>query len=311
MKRMRFFWWMFAGPMAVLVAMLAVAFPWLAITERSGGNVLVVEGWLEEAQMKEAATLALKGNYRAVCTTGSIRPFAYYLERNRTIDIQLVRPTTGKVLFEASGLPGAGFALLADDDTLVDHDVQPAPATFRARITRPSAHLRFRAFMNGSVSPGESVLFVRYMTIEGVNVHLLQSITRSVPEAGQAKIASPTYAHKAAEDLIRLGLPEAMVQAVPSWGRPDSRTWANANYFAVYAKEHGIKAFDVATLGVHARRSRDLYSKACGEGYRVGVISIPDPRCPPGKWWRKASGWVFMLKELFGSSEVIAVDLTH
>ena len=128
---------------------------------------------------------------------------------------------------------------------------------------------------------------------------------------GTVDDAWPTYAHKAAHDLIELGLPAERVNAVPSWGRPDSRSWANANYFAVFAREHGIRAFDVASLGVHARRSRDLYRRACGEGYRVGVISIRDPQCPPKTWWRKPSGWVFMLKEIFGSSEAMAVDLTH
>ncbi len=306
---MRFFWWMVAGPIAVLVAMLAVAFPWLAITERSGGHVLVVEGWLEEAQLKDAAELVRTGGYTSVCTTGSIRPFAYYLENAGAIDIRLASPVAGSVRLDASGLPGAGFVLLADSDTLTIRFVEPVPAVFETVIERPTSHLRIQAITERSAPVDEPVLFVKYLNIDGENVHLLQVSTLFISPEGTVSDAWPTYAHKAAHDLVHLGIPEELVRAVPSWGRPDSRSWANANYFAVFAKEHDIRAFDVASLGVHARRSRDLYRKACGEGYHVGVISIRDPRCPPGQWWRKASGWVFMVKEIFGSSEVIAVDL--
>jgi hypothetical protein len=311
MKRIRFFWWMVAGPIAVLVAMMAVAFPWLALTERSGGDVLVVEGWLERPQLKDAVAIARTGGYSSVHTTGSIRPFAYYLENNGSIDVRLASPVTGHVRIDASGLPGAGFILLADADTLTVRFVTTTPAVFETEIKRPTDHLRFLAITERSSQPGEPVLFVKYLNMDGVNIHYLQVSTLFISPSGTVNDAWPTYAHKAAHDLIELGLPAQQVHAVPSWGRPDSRSWANANYFAVFAREHGIRAFDVASLGVHARRSRDLYQRACGEGYRVGVISIRDPRCPPKTWWRKPSGWVFMLKEIFGSSEAIAVDLTR
>ncbi len=311
MKRLRFFWWLVAGPIAVLVAMLAVAFPWFAITERSGGDVLVVEGWLEQAQLKDAVAIARTGGYSSVFTTGSIRPFAYYLENDASIDVRFASPVTGQVRIDASGLPGAGFALIADTDTLTVRFVTPAPAVFETEIKRPTTHIRFRAITERSSQLGEPVLFVKYLNIDGVNIHHLQVSTLFISPEGIVSDGWPTYAHKAAHELVQLGFPEEQVRAVPSWGRPDSRSWANANYFAVYAREHDIRAFDVASLGVHARRSRDLYRRACGVGYQVGVISIRDPRCPPGTWWQKPSGWVFMLKEIFGSSEVIAVDLTQ
>ena len=53
MKRSRFFFWLVAGPVAIVATMLAAAHPFLAVTERSGGDVLVVEGWMPEEQLRE------------------------------------------------------------------------------------------------------------------------------------------------------------------------------------------------------------------------------------------------------------------
>ena len=173
MKRVRFFWWMVAGPISVLVAMMAVAFPWLALTERSGADVLVVEGWLEQPQLEDAAVIARTGGYRSVHTTGSMRPFAYYLEHDVSIDVRLASPMTGHVRIDASGLPGAGFILLADADTLTVRFVTTAPAVFETEIKRPTDHLRFLAITERSSPPGEPVLFVKYLNIDGVNIHYL------------------------------------------------------------------------------------------------------------------------------------------
>lgn len=45
MKRTRrTFWWVVAGPLVVLAAITWQAWPYLAITGRTGSHVLVVEG---------------------------------------------------------------------------------------------------------------------------------------------------------------------------------------------------------------------------------------------------------------------------
>lgn len=311
MKRTRFFWWLVAGPLAVLGAVLALAHPYLAITERSGGHVLVAEGWLEDAQLDSVVAAYRSGGYTQVYTTGSVRPFAYYLHPNEGVEVRFASPQSGSVALNVSGITNAGFLLIAGSDTVLRLQVSPSPAHFQASVPRPIDRLRIVATNTGAADPNGDDIFVQYLRVNGANAHLLQDTTLFVGRDGHTTPAWPTYANSAAAALVRRGLPATQVVAVPSWGRPDSRSWANASYFAVRAHDDHLTAVDVITLGVHARRTRALYRQACGTGMNVGVISIPDPLCGPRDWWRTRVGWYRMLKEVGGSSEAWAVEVTR
>ncbi len=311
MKRLRFFWWMVAGPIAVLAAVLAVAHPYLAITEKSGGDVLVVEGWMDPPQMAEAARIAIAGNYRAIYTTGSIRPFAYYLRVHDGIDVHLRAPVVGNVSLVASGNVGAGFSLIGGSDTLLREQVKPTGTRYSSRLSFPIDRLRLVEMNAGHPDPHADDFFVQLLTINDENAHLLQDTTIIFRADGGSEPGWPTYADRGRAQLIEDGIPADHTTAVPAWGWPDSRSWANASYFNVQAKADRIVAFDVATLGVHARRSRALFQRACGPNVKVGVISIPDPLCPRRGWWTNTVGWYRMLKEIAGSPEAYAVEFTR
>jgi hypothetical protein len=178
-------------------------------------------------------------------------------------------------------------------------------------VDHPVQQFRVMAWNDRTIDPSSSDIFVLSFRADGSNVHALQRETVFIRPEGRMEPAWPTYAHRAKGLLMKAGVPEEKITAVPSWGKPDSRTWANASAFGVRAKEDGIKAFDIATVGVHARRSRGLFKEACGPGVTVGVISIPDPYCTAGNWWKSIRGWATLLKEVVGSSEVQAVELTH
>lgn len=311
MKRTRFFFWMIAGPLAVLAGVLAVAHPYLAFTEVSGSDVLVVEGWMEPDQLREAADIARKGHYTRVYTTGSVRPFSYYLAVNEGIGVRTNSLVQGKIDVHVSGTTGAGFLLLADQDTVLRSDVDQHGTQYTAHLTHPCDSIVVHATNAHAMDPHERDIFIKYLRIAGQDPDEVQDTTWFVRADGRTVEAWPTYAHYARDMLIADGLSPEQVIAVPSWGKPDSRSWANASYFNLRAQADGITAFDVATLGVHARRSRQLFQQACGDAVRVGVISIPDPQCPRRGWWLSTVGWFRMLKEVAGSPEAYAVELTR
>ncbi|MBL0044095.1 MAG: hypothetical protein IPP33_06730 [Flavobacteriales bacterium] len=311
MTRGKFFLWLLAGPMSVLAAMLAVAHPHLAVTERSGGDVLVVEGWMQPPHLEQVAHLADSLRYQRIYTTGSVRPFAYYLRVGESIDVRFASSIKGTLRLNVSGNTGGGFRVIAGQDTVLERSVEPVPAVFVSAQEIITDHLLITSLNAGQVDHDRENIFIQFMSLGGENVHLLQTSTWFIRTDGKMEPAWPTYAHKAAADLIQLGMNKDHVISVPSWGKPDSRSWANANYFAIRAQKDTLKSFDVVTVGVHARRSRELFRRACGSDMRVGVISLEDPNCPASGWWRKRSGWIQMLKEIGGSSEPIAVDLTH
>lgn len=311
MKRVRFLFWVTAGPLAVLVGILAVAHPYLAFTETSGADVLVVEGWMEPDHLRQAADIARKGRYTRIYTTGSVRPFSYYLRTKERICTRMKTAFTGSISIDVSGTDGAGFLLVAGADTLLHVPVGTRGTGFSARIRTPTDSIVLVATNSRNIPAEEHDIFIKYLRINGRDAHLEQDSTWFVHADGTRTEAWPTYAHQARATLIADGLPPGVVFAVPAWGEPDSRSWANASYFNVRARADGIKGFDVVTLGVHARRSRQLFQRACGQDVRVGVISIPDPQCPRRGWWLSGIGWFRMLKEVAGSPEAYAVELTR
>lgn len=311
MKRRHFLWWVIAGPFAVLIAIMLVAHPYLAITDPSGGDALVVEGWMDPPQLEEAAVLAMDPRYHHVYTTGTIRPFAYYLRVHEGIKLTLDDASGGDLRIDAAGTPGAGIIVVADGDTVMIHEVAPQPAPFRTTLAAGTRELTILSFdRSASVGPAPNV-FVALGRVRGTNLHRAASQIELMRADGRTDPAWPTYAHAAKGKLEELGVPADRITAVPSYGKPDSRTWANASNFAVQARRDGLRAFDIATVGVHARRSRLLFQEACGPDIRAGVIALDDPYCRADNWWRSVRGWGTLMKEVIGAPEAQAVELTR
>jgi hypothetical protein len=310
MKRGRFFFWLVAGPVAILAAMLAAAHPYLAVTDRSGSDVLVVEGWMQEEHLRQIPRWVDSLHYQRVYTTGSVRPFAYYLKVGEAIEVRFAEPLHGRVSIDVGGLPGAGFRMMAGNDTVLERYVDSTPARFLSDGEVATDRLRITAISSVGTDFSTDIIFIKYLYIGDENAHLLQDTTLFVRRDSTLQPAWPTYAHKCKADLERFGV-KAEVIAVPSWGKPDSRSWANASFFGVRAKADKLTSCDVVTVGVHARRSRGLFRQACGPEVNVGVISLEDPECPRDGWWHKRNGWIQMLKEIGGSGEPLAVDLTR
>ena len=59
-----------------------------------------------------------------------------------------------------------------------------------------------------------------------------------------------------------------------------------------------MKRIDVATVALHARRSRLLYQKAFGSQTEVGIIALDDLTYDPAHWWRYSEG----VRETIGES---------
>lgn len=88
------------------------------------------------------------------------------------------------------------------------------------------------------------------------------------------------------------GLPESSLQMVPSRVSARDRTYSSAVALRVWCSEHGVplRAVNVVTEDVHARRTRLLFQKALGPDVRVGVIAVPNPDYDAGHWWKYSEG---------------------
>lgn len=305
--RSRTFWWFLAGPVVVLLSATLWAWPYLAITETTGSKVLVVEGWMDPTAMREAAQLIADSGYTHVYTTGTARPFSYLLDGDKGLSIDLHMALGGTLALEATGLPGSGFSLTSGKDTLLHEHITADMFVYSTEIA-PVDHLQLTVW--GGTDPGITPqIFVRSLKIQGMNVNMLQRRSWFTRPGDASEPAWPTYAQSARSELIGLGVPAERIMAVPAYGRPRSRSWGNAHAFSIQARIDEITAFDVATLGVHARRSHKLFQTAADAGVQVGVIALTDPFCTQENWWKSWRGWLTVLKEVLGTPEAEVVEL--
>lgn len=103
---------------------------------------------------------------------------------------------------------------------------------------------------------------------------------------------SDTFASVVRTRLVRAGIPPAKIHVVPCWLVKRDRTYASAVALREWCKTNNVQltAFNVATLGPHARRSRLLHEKAFGPDVKVGVIPLPNVQYDADHWWRYSEG---------------------
>jgi len=282
---------------AVLLLVL-FAHPFFATTRPSGGHVLVAEGWMHREGLRNAARLFREGRYTRLYLTGTVRPFAYYLEPGGALVVELAGEGTEAVSLRIDGLPGARWALLADGDTLLRATVGRWATTHRAGIhAHPVSRLRLAGLPMEGQPPGTAALFVRDLRIDGGNAHALARRIAVERADGRVREGRTNHAEEARDFLLGEGVPDSLMTAVPAMVER-RRTLSSAMAFAAVARRDGIGACDVATLGVHARRTWKRYAMARASEADVGIIALPDPSCGRWNWWTTVHGWHMVVKEL-------------
>lgn len=283
---------------AGLGALLTVA-PWLALTAPVGAPALVVEGWIPDERLPDVLRLAQARGVRQVFVTGGERPLGRYLYAGDTLVIDGA-PMSGPWRIQLAGLPGVHWQLLGDtlhlqagttDGALRAVDLQVGSGVRQLRLTGSAA-----------VAPGDTtaLLFVQTLSRAGEGLAATGHAVRVHGAGGARTACALTWAGERAQRLVALGLPESQVLAVP--GLPDARgrTVSAAQAMAAQARWLGLGAYDVVSLGVHARRTRNAHRRANGDAVLVGVIALPDPQVPSRTWWLRPHAWPAVAKELAG-----------
>jgi hypothetical protein len=109
-----------------------------------------------------------------------------------------------------------------------------------------------------------------------------------------------TSASVAAEMLKKFGVPDDLVQMVPSHVIARERTYSSAVALRDWFREHNrpVHSMNVLTEDAHARRTRLLYQEAFGKSVAVGVIAVSNPDYDPKDWWRYSDG----VREVIGET---------
>jgi DUF218 domain len=111
-----------------------------------------------------------------------------------------------------------------------------------------------------------------------------------------------TYAERARNFLVRLGVPSDAVVAVPAPASAQDRSFLNAVMVREWVARSGLSvdSLDVFSSGVHSRRSWLLYRMAFGPKVRIGIIPATPSTFDPKAWWRTSAGAKEVLGETIG-----------
>lgn len=279
---------------------VALSFPFLTMDAPSGARVAVVEGWIDEAYVPQVKQLLTEGAYDTIYVTGTPRNFSYTLRLGDTVRVELQRPVTGELIVNTCGALNAGLVVLGEHGTIMADSVFGPCHDRLARIERPTPTLQFTPTHTGHPDPSWELVFLLYAKVDGINLHALQRSVHIRRASGMDEPGTVSYADATAEALIGAGIPASSVRRLPTVMLGGSRTWANAQRFAEEARAQRIRRVDVISFGIHARRSRLAFSKACGQEVTVGIRSIEDPELQHGRWWHTSAGWMKVMRELAG-----------
>lgn len=298
----------------LLLAALTILFlinvhGFLSLNRKIDAEVLIVEGFLPDQALAMAVEEYNRGNYRFVITTGIPLAAEYRM------------PFAGRVVFELPdslcGAQGEGeeitlrlygtavegeyarFRVLVNGVMAGESASEAMSREYRFRPDSAAGCVRHLAieFFNDAARAGED----RDLFLEQVGIGDLQLPARSPYSRYQRglKPGGPVFetmllslAEVAADQLIRMGIPETCVVPVATSGRIVNRTRASAMAVRQSMNEGSIRfeSANVLSLGAHARRSWVLYRRQFNSRTRVGVISIPDERYDAAKWWKSAEG---------------------
>ena len=108
-----------------------------------------------------------------------------------------------------------------------------------------------------------------------------------------------TYAARGAAYLRAQGVAPERIVAVPAPRTLRERTWLNGVMVREWARATAtpLAAIDIATTGVHARRSRMMYRLALGDATEVGVRAVVSNEFDAAQWWRSSAGSKAVLGE--------------
>lgn len=119
-----------------------------------------------------------------------------------------------------------------------------------------------------------------------------------------------TYSEMAAVTLAALGVSTEKIHIVPAEKHHRHRTHTAARLLREnFERDGGLpEAFDLATIDVHARRSRAVYRKLFGDAVAVGVIALPPSSFDPKDWYKTSPGVKTTIFEIIALSYEIFAD---
>lgn len=130
--------------------------------------------------------------------------------------------------------------------------------------------------------------------------HKMICVTGGPIESGNALREYHTYAECGRAILLKVGVGEDTMHAVPAVSVDRDRTFASAVALKRWIEQSGTleRRVNIMGNGPHSRRTRLLYEKALGPGFQVGIFNVPEKTFDPKGWWKTSQGFRAVMDEV-------------
>lgn len=128
-------------------------------------------------------------------------------------------------------------------------------------------------------------------------------ITSGGPNNSDCAVGSMSYAERASQELIGLGLDGYKVLSASAPASAQDRTFLSAVMVRkkIATLNSAVNSINIFTTDVHARRTHLLYQQAFRDTeIQIGVISAQSEKFKLSTWWQTSEGAKVVLTEFIG-----------
>ena len=305
---------------ALLLFGKSSVYRFLAPTQRVDTNLLVVEGWTNQEGLEQAAAEVDIFGYQRVIVASLAYPFDSTaalvvsseggLTFNLTDSVSALNSDSVTVVAGSENLQEipAHFRLWVNDSVVGESYTRESLASYGFRLSGPTPIETITVeFDNDDLvaGVGDRNLLVQSLIVNGRTFLARMPNVRYDRGAIDGNKLYPTdyrsEADEAAERLVRVGVPEAMLVTVAAPPADYDRTYATAvavRDWLAQQPEGLPTALNVLSESAHARRSRLLYQKAFGQAVRIGIVAAPRQGVSADTWWKTPVGRAFTIAQI-------------
>ncbi|MCU0857831.1 MAG: YdcF family protein [Pontiellaceae bacterium] len=112
-------------------------------------------------------------------------------------------------------------------------------------------------------------------------------------------LENKTYAELTVDRLLLLGVPPEQILCASAPDAPSDRTYNSATAVRILLEQRGLfgKPCNIYSIGVHSRRTFQMYRLAFGADYPLGIVSLKCQDCDQRCWWRSSLAFKSVLTE--------------
>jgi hypothetical protein len=275
-------------------------------------QVLLVEGWVSESTLKNAAQTFLDGNYSKVIVASILFPNEYGLNSTGTLVFNIHQKAKYDSLFikahsEKVGGAYAHMMVMVNDDTVGETSTteQVQKYAFPIHDHLDSIQQIKITFTNDFFDFAQHA--DRNLTLDSLFLdnHFIPNRTEDVYfDRGKNDGISTEKAYKSragssADYLIELGVPSEAIYIIDAPRVEYNKTYTTAKAVAAWMEENDFqeRRMNLISENVHSRRSWMLFKKAMPDNTKIGIISSSRFKNDDTNWWKNRGRRAYVISQ--------------